>query len=343
MASLSSQLRNFIVFLLAIGLTVYAINLTVESIISDESFFGLQITVRQMIQCSSVIIAGLVVALLARRFAGNLKRRVGPYPASVFSYTAVVIDFLVTLLTILSILKVPADSLLLGGGFSAIVIGMAVSTVFGNVFSGALMLVARPVSVGDEVLVNGIPGRIEEITTLFTKVYNDSGTLTIIPNTAVVSGSVILTMAPSSSAATSRLPFKAGDRVYTTYVGGEGYVKLVEALYTTVVLDDSKEVKIPNNGILTGGIQVAMINPASSSILSFSLKVGSDAEKASKAMEAEAASAHDIFKSPLKILYTSLDDQVVELKVSCEVEVRLKDDARSRLIRAAYLSKGTSS
>jgi small-conductance mechanosensitive channel len=251
----------------------------------------------------------------------------------------VVIDFFVMILTILEIFNVPANSLLLGGSFGAIIVGLAISTLFGNVFSGALMVFAKPVAVGDEVLVNNIPGRIEEISTLFTRIGNESGTETIIPNSALISGSVTLTKVPSGSAVSSRLPFKVGDRVYTSYIGGEGVVKSAEATYTTVVLDDSREIKIPNNGVMTGTIQVALVSPKSESRLKFLMRINWDAERTIKAMQTEAAASADIFKSPLRIFYSSLDDERVELDVTCEVEASRKAEAKSRLIRTAYLSR----
>jgi small-conductance mechanosensitive channel len=340
MASLSSLLRNFIVFLVVIGIAVYVINFAFGTLIpSGASFLGLEVSMRQLVQSLMVVIAGCLVVVLIRRFANNIRRFAGPYPASVLSYTLVVLDFFVMIVTILGIFNVPANSLLLGGSFGAIIVGLAISTLFGNVFSGALMLFAKPVAVGDQVLVNSIPGRIEEISTLFTRIENESGTQTIIPNTALISGAVTLTKVPSSSAIASRLPFKAGDRVYTSYVGGEGVVKLVESLYTTVALDDGKEVKIPNNGIMTGNIHVAIIDATSESSLRFSLKVNWDAERTIKALEAEAEAAPDLFKSPLQVLYSSLDDEEAELDVSCEVAGSRKAEAKSRLIRKAYLTR----
>jgi small-conductance mechanosensitive channel len=127
--------------------------------------------------------------------------------------------------------------------------------------------------------------------------------------------------------------------VYTSYVGGEGTVKGVSTLYTTVLLDGGKEVRIPNSGIMTGAIHVALVNSAPEPELKFSLKIDWDAQRAIKAMQVEAAGAPDIFKSPLQVLYSSLDGKMVELELSCEVEASHKAEARSRLVRTAYLTK----
>jgi small-conductance mechanosensitive channel len=340
MAPLSSHLRNFILILATIGLIAYVANLVFGALISGQTnLLGLQFTLRQTTQVCVTLLAGGLVMALIRRSSKHIRESTGPYAASVFSYVLVILTFFAVILAVLDIFDVPASSLVLGGSFGAIIVGLAVSTLFGNIFSGALMLITKPVVVGDEVLVNNTPGRIEAISTVFTRIQNESGTETIVPNTAIISGAVTLTKVPPISTTTSRLPFTVGDMVYTSYVGGEGTVKGVSTLYTTVLLDGGKEVRIPNSGIMTGAIHVALVNSAPEPELKFSLKIDWDAQRAIKAMQVEAAGAPDIFKSPLQVLYSSLDGKMVELELSCEVEASHKAEARSRLVRTAYLTK----
>ncbi len=338
--SLSSHLRSFIFVLITIALIAYVANLIFGAMISGQtSLLGLQLTLRQVTQVCVTLIAGGLVMVLIRRSSKRIRESAGPYAASVFSYVLVILDFFVILLAALDIFDVPVSSLVLGGSFGAIIIGLAVSTLFGNIFSGALMLITKPVGVGDDVLINNIPGRIEAISTVFTRIQNESGTETIVPNTAIISGAVTLTKVPPVSEMAGRLPFTVGDRVYTSYVGGEGTVKGVSSLYTIVLLDGGKEVRIPNNGIMTGAIYIARVNSAPEPELKFSLKIDWDAERAIKAMQVEAAGAPDIFKSPLQVYYATLDDKTVELELSCKIEAPRQEEARSRLVRAAYLTK----
>jgi small-conductance mechanosensitive channel len=340
MASLSSNLRSFILVLITIALIAYVANLVFGTIISGQTnLLGLQFTLRQTTQVCVTLVAGGLVMALIRRSSKHIRESTGPYAASVFSYVLVVLNFFVILLAVLDIFDVPASSLVLGGGFGAIIIGLAVSTLFGNIFSGALMLIAKPVVVGDDVLINNIPGRIETISTVFTRIQNESGTETIVPNTAIVSGMVTLTKVPPISETTSGLPFTVGERVYTSYVGGEGTVKGIGSLYTTVLLDGGRQVRIPNSGIMTGSIHIALVNSNPEPELKLSLKIDWDAEKTIKAMEVEAAGAPDVFKSPLQVLYVSLDGTMVELELSCKVEASRKAEAKSRLVRVAYLAK----
>ncbi len=340
MASASTHFRRFVLIVIAIGAVAYVIDFVFGALISSEAtFLGLQFSTRQVVQSSIVAIAGILVVLFIRRFTRQLRHLVGPYPASVFSYVLMVLDFFVVIISVLEILNVPANSLLLGGSFGAIIVGLAVSTLFGNIFSGALMLFAKPVAVGDEVLINSMPGRIEEISTLFTKIANESGTQTILPNSALLSGAVTLTKV-SVGRTSSGLPFKPGDKIYTSYVGGEGVVKGIGSLYTDVTLVGGRDVKIPNVGILNGSISIALLNSASGPEFKVTLKVSWDVEKTVKAIRAEATAYPNVFKSPIQVLYIALDNEEVELEVSGEVDASRIPEARSLILRAAYLAKG---
>ena len=81
-----------------------------------------------------------------------------------------------------------------------------------------------------------------------------------IPNSAIASGSVIITAIHKfESKSQSRLPYNVGDRVITSYKNEEGKVKELTSLYTTIVLDSGMEIRFLNNSILTGSVAIAKI------------------------------------------------------------------------------------
>ena len=73
-------------------------------------------------------------------------------------------------------------------------------------------------------------------------------------------------------------------------------------------------------------------------LLTFSLKIDWDAEKAIEAMK-KASKDSDIFKSELTVYYSSLQEKVVDLRVSCTVNPAKKDEAKSLLLKATYLAR----
>jgi small-conductance mechanosensitive channel len=210
-----------------------------------------------------LIASGSTTIFLIRRFKKVMSRRIGLHPATIFSFIMVLIASMITILTILNIFQVSATLLLLGGGIASLVIGLIISTLVGSMLAGTLVLMTNALRVGDSVIVNNVPGRIEGITAIFTRIRNDVGGEIIIPNTALIQGSVIVTKIPSDdSALQSRLPYSLGDKVYTAYMNEEGIVEEITPLNTRILLDSGKEVTFLNISVMTGGNRNSRSSPA---------------------------------------------------------------------------------
>lgn len=142
--------------------------------------------------------------------------------------------------------------------------------------------------VGDDVIVNNVPGKIVEITNLVTRIRNDVGGISadiVIPNTAIAQGGVIITKVPDHETISPiRLPYSLGDRVYTTYMSGEGVVKELTPYTTRILLDSGKELTFLNNSVLVGSVAVAKIS-TDIDTLKFTFRTGWDAEKTIKAIK----------------------------------------------------------
>ncbi|MGB9708640.1 MAG: mechanosensitive ion channel domain-containing protein [Infirmifilum sp.] len=78
------------------------------------------------------------------------------------------------------------------GGFIGMIIGYATQQVLGQAVAGLFVLLARPVRIGDYVNVAGEQGVIEDISTLFTQVKKDDGTIALIPNNQLVGSKIYI-------------------------------------------------------------------------------------------------------------------------------------------------------
>ncbi|QKR00438.1 mechanosensitive ion channel [Metallosphaera tengchongensis] len=78
------------------------------------------------------------------------------------------------------------------GGFIGIVVGFASQQVLGQALDGLFILLSRPFKIKDHISVTGDEGIVEEITTLFTYVQKQDGTVAIIPNNLVIGNKVYL-------------------------------------------------------------------------------------------------------------------------------------------------------
>jgi small-conductance mechanosensitive channel len=207
---------------------------------------------------------GLIVIFFIRHYKSLLSRYVGFHLATIFQFFMILVVCIVVAFASLDIFQVAPTTLLVGGGIASIVIGLVISTFVGNILAGTLVLMTRPFSVGDTVVVNNVPGKVEEITAMVTRVRNDIGGLVVIPNTAIMQGGVIVTTFPGSEETVRRrLPYSQGDRVYTTYLNQEGIVSELTPFYTKIRLDSGRELTFLNSSVLSGSVAVAKISSSS--------------------------------------------------------------------------------
>ena len=160
---------------------------------------------------------------------------------------------------ILGVLGVSPQTLLTSAGIISITAGLVISTFVGGILSGALVFTTYQFKVGDDVMVNNIPGRVTDMTTLVMRITTDVGQISI-PNSAIASGSVIITSIHKfAGTQENRLHYTVGDRVITSYLNEPGTVKELTALHTTVVLDSGRQITFLNNSVLSGMVAVAKI------------------------------------------------------------------------------------
>ena len=112
-----------------------------------------------------VLLGWSLARSLARGFAPMLYRRLEPG-------TAGTIGFLLRLLTIvaatavaLRIAGLQPGALAIGGGFTAVVLGLAAQQVLGNLLAGVVLITNRPFRVGERVRLQGgvLAGHIEGV------------------------------------------------------------------------------------------------------------------------------------------------------------------------------------
>ena len=254
---LVDSFKRFIIvltFLTVLGFsTLYLFDVFVAAPISIPVF------VRQALRIILILGFWLVILVLLRRAKPLLTAHIGAQAATVVQYAMQAIAVLIAGFGVLHTLGVSPDALLTGAGIITITLGVIISTFVGGIFSGALVFTTHQFRVGDGVLVNNIPGKVTEITPIVTKIRNDVGHMSI-PNSAIASGAVIITTIHKHEAKSeSRLPYSVGDRVVTTYMSGEGVVKELTPLHTTIALDSGKELIFLNNSVLSGAVSVARV------------------------------------------------------------------------------------
>lgn len=103
--------------------------------------------------------------------------------------------YLVALVGTLSMLSVPVGHFLLGGAIAGVVLGIAAQQSLGNVFAGFVLLLVRPISVGDYIRVRSgalggeFYGTVTSMSLTYVSVLTEDGLLKV-PNSSFLAAAV---------------------------------------------------------------------------------------------------------------------------------------------------------
>lgn len=103
--------------------------------------------------------------------------------------------YLIALVGTLSMVSVPVGHFLLGGAIAGVVLGIAAQQSLGNVFAGFVLLVVRPISVGDYIRVRSgalggeFYGTVASMSLTYVSVLTDQGLLKV-PNSSFLAAAV---------------------------------------------------------------------------------------------------------------------------------------------------------
>ncbi|MGP4014295.1 mechanosensitive ion channel family protein [Saccharopolyspora sp. 5N708] len=149
-------------------------------------------------------VAGAVVFLavgmiavhnIAREARRRTRLRMPASHAGAIRLVVSLVGYVAVALTALNELGVQLDQLLLGGAVTGVIIGIASQQSLGNVFAGVMLVIARPFTVGDHLIVYSgtlggpLEGQVTEMGLVYLTLENDDGLIRL-PNTAVLNSAV---------------------------------------------------------------------------------------------------------------------------------------------------------
>ena len=104
--------------------------------------------------------------------------------------TAIVFVGLLSALLVIPQVRAVAGGLLASSAVLGIVVGFASQRTLGNFVAGLLIAFTQPLRLGDEVVVEDIPGVVEEIGLIYTFVRTENGDRLVIPNEKLASDTI---------------------------------------------------------------------------------------------------------------------------------------------------------
>jgi small conductance mechanosensitive channel len=204
----------------------------------------------------ATIAISFVLITTIRRLIHRSIPMISQHMMAVISSFVVILVSLIAIIVLMYLWNFDPETILVGSGVVAIVVGIALSTIVGNILAGGLVLTTFPSKIGDAVFIvnDNIRGVIEEVNLLYTKVITDAGTEYFIPNNAVVQGNVRLIK--ERVAIKDQLPFSEGDHIELASSSINRYVgtvsKITPRFSSLITDDDNKEVMLSNSSIISG-------------------------------------------------------------------------------------------
>jgi small conductance mechanosensitive channel len=160
-----------------------------------------------------VVLLGLgwgIARNFGRALGPALFRRLDPATAGPIGFLIRLATLATTLLVALRVAGVDPRTLLVGGAFTAVILGLAAQQTLGNLFAGTVLLSARPFRVGDRVRLQGGPiaGQIEGTVSTLGLLYTTFATgedSIMIPNSVVLNLAVLPLREPEAVDMRARL------------------------------------------------------------------------------------------------------------------------------------------
>lgn len=143
------------------------------------------VTVGKIVTALAILIVGYWVAGILARFAERqaiARLQLDPNVANIIRQWALACFFLLLVIVTLMSVKIPITAFAFLGGALAIGVGFGTQNLLKNVISGLLLLMERPLRVGDVIEVDGIRGMVTTIGLRSSTIRDINGVETLIPN-----------------------------------------------------------------------------------------------------------------------------------------------------------------
>lgn len=142
-----------------------------------------------LIAATVILLLTALAAFVAGRVIANVMRRSGSRPSLVDAVVklARIMVWLLGLMTAATVMfpNLTPAKLLTGLGIGSIAIGLAFKDIFENFLAGFLILLRKPMRIGDDIECEDVSGRVEAISIRDTFIRKRSGELVLVPNSYI--------------------------------------------------------------------------------------------------------------------------------------------------------------
>ena len=190
------------------------------------------------------VLAAIVILIIGFFLGGWVRRRIRSLGGRHESFDKTLFNFLgniaryvifaFVVLLILSTFGIQTTSIVAVIGAAGLAIGLALQGTLSNVAAGVMIILFRPIKLGDFVDVNGQMGTVKDITLNFIELASVSNTQIIIPNSQVWGNTI-----------TNYSVYDTRRADWTFGVGYGADLKLAESIIRDTILGDERTMSEP--------------------------------------------------------------------------------------------------
>lgn len=152
-------------------------------------------TLESLVGFAGNLVAALVIIILGFVVAGFIRRKIKQVAQSHSSLDDTLFDFFgnlaryavlaFTTLFVLNTFGIQTTSIIAVIGAAGLAIGLALQGTLSNVAAGVMIIMFRPLKIGDFVEVDDVLGTVKEITLNYIEIADMSNVRVVVPNSAV--------------------------------------------------------------------------------------------------------------------------------------------------------------
>ena len=171
---------------------------------------GWDVLVRITAVVALVVLGWVIARDVGRALGPVLFRRMDPGTAGTVGFLMRLGTAVLALLIALDAGGVNLRTLLVGGAFTAVIVGLAAQQTLGNVFAGMVLLSARPFRVGERVRIQAgalggqLEGVVSSLGLLYTTLASGEDSI-MLPNSGVLNAAIVPLREPDSVDLRARL------------------------------------------------------------------------------------------------------------------------------------------
>lgn len=147
------------------------------------------VTIGKSVGAIGILVLGfLMISWSIRAAIGIAERRIGlkASAATLIRRWLTVVATATLIVLSFNLVQIPLSVFAFLGGALAIGIGFGTQNLLKNLISGVMLLVERPIRIGDLVEMDGVRGRVTSIGIRFSTIHSSDGIDTLIPNSELV-------------------------------------------------------------------------------------------------------------------------------------------------------------